>query len=127
MYVRVPNSNRQKIKIPENYSGNAFSQAPRLNDMPPPVRQAPPRYDLPPTDVDEITETEPYTDGEIEKTKQEAKKRIYGSKITQVINEVKKSYYFPFLPSRKKRKAQFSPPCFLPVSIFPLIFPSVTE
>jgi len=67
MYVRVPNSNRQKIKIPENYSGNAFSQAPRLNDMPPPVRQAPPRYDLPPADVDEITEAEPYTDGEIEK------------------------------------------------------------
>ena len=46
MYVRPPNSARDRVRIPENYSGNAFSNDPRA-DMPPPVR-IPRGYDAPP-------------------------------------------------------------------------------
>lgn len=48
MYVRPPNLNRQKIKVPENYSGSTFGVGRDYNDMPPPVRQMPNKYDLPP-------------------------------------------------------------------------------
>ncbi len=45
MYVRQPDPNRQKVKIPENYSGHAFRDGSPYNDMPPPTR-----IDLPPTE-----------------------------------------------------------------------------
>ena len=38
MYVRPPTSERHGMKLPENYSGNAFSQKPQYTDMPPPLR-----------------------------------------------------------------------------------------
>ena len=47
MYVRPPSQNRQRIKIPENYSGHAFTGNGDYSDMPPPVRQMPQRLDLP--------------------------------------------------------------------------------
>lgn len=46
MYVRPPNSARERVRVPENYSGSAFSRDPR-SDMPPPIRISP-GYDLPP-------------------------------------------------------------------------------
>ena len=46
MYVRPPNSARERVRLPENYSGNAFSNDPRA-DMPPPVR-IPRGYDAAP-------------------------------------------------------------------------------
>ena len=45
MYVRQPDPNRQRVKIPENYSGHAFRDGSPYNDMPPPTR-----IDLPPTE-----------------------------------------------------------------------------
>ena len=45
MYVRPPDPNRQRIKIPENYSGHAFRECPGYTDMPPPTR-----IDLPPSE-----------------------------------------------------------------------------
>ena len=46
MYVRPSVDNRQKIKIPENYSGHAFRDQSPFGDMPPPTRvDAPPRRD----------------------------------------------------------------------------------
>ena len=59
MYVRQPNTNAQstsRVKIPDNYGGNAFSSS-YFGDMPPPVRQvAPPKNDginktVPPLDA----------------------------------------------------------------------------
>lgn len=47
MYVRAPNTEKNQVKIPENYGGSAFGSSAYYNDMPPPVRQAPPRSDAP--------------------------------------------------------------------------------
>lgn len=41
MYTRSPDSTRQKIKIPENYSGHTFREPSAYNDMPPPIRVDP--------------------------------------------------------------------------------------
>ncbi|MBR3879470.1 MAG: hypothetical protein IKJ24_05025 [Clostridia bacterium] len=38
MYVRPPASNHGGVRIPENYSGNAFSRQPIYTQMPPPIR-----------------------------------------------------------------------------------------
>ncbi len=43
MYVRPPERQRPQVKLPENYSGNAFRQGNPYNSMPPPARP-----DLPP-------------------------------------------------------------------------------
>ncbi len=39
MYVRQPSQNNSRVKLPDNYGGNAFS-AQSYNDMPPPARQS---------------------------------------------------------------------------------------
>ncbi len=38
MYVKPPSQGRHGVKLPENYSGNAFSQRQQYSDMPPPLR-----------------------------------------------------------------------------------------
>jgi hypothetical protein len=38
MYVRQTDPNRQRVKIPENYSGHAFRETRLYSDMPPPTR-----------------------------------------------------------------------------------------
>ena len=38
MYVRPPSSRTGSVKLPENYSGNAFSRQPIYSEMPPPAR-----------------------------------------------------------------------------------------
>ena len=47
MYVRPPNPNRARVKLPENYGGSAFNQSGFYNDMPPPARQSPHPSDTP--------------------------------------------------------------------------------
>lgn len=37
MYVRPPDQSRNKIKVPENYSGHAFQERRAYSDMPPPL------------------------------------------------------------------------------------------
>lgn len=55
MYVKPPKQSISRVKIPENYSGNAFDQSGMYNDMPPPARQSssiprtPISSDLPPS------------------------------------------------------------------------------
>ncbi len=44
MYVRPTSHSRSGMKLPENYSGSAFSQQPIYNEMPPPTRTMPQRY-----------------------------------------------------------------------------------
>ncbi len=46
MYVRPSADNRQRVKIPENYSGHAFRDSSPFGDMPPPTHiDTPPRRD----------------------------------------------------------------------------------
>ncbi len=60
MYVRQPDPNRQRVKIPENYSGHAFRDGSPYGDMPPPARLDPPHPERkPPPSFDvEIAEDE---------------------------------------------------------------------
>ena len=48
MYVRPPNQNKERIKVPENYRGNVFASSGEYTDMPPPTRLPYSSYDLPP-------------------------------------------------------------------------------
>ena len=48
MYVRPPNSPNERIKIPENYRGNAFGLSGEYTDMPPPIKIPRLEHDLPP-------------------------------------------------------------------------------
>lgn len=72
MYARQ-NIQPRELKIPENYSGHAFSQSGSINDMPPPLRQPTPRplsvkqpptvSDIPPSEREEISDIgEDYTE-----------------------------------------------------------------
>ena len=61
MYVRPPNSNHSELKLPENYSGNAFTRFSPYSDMPPPLKTAPKRNE--PALAEEISpEENNYTD-----------------------------------------------------------------
>jgi hypothetical protein len=51
MYVRPPEN--KKMKLPENYRGNAFGASGEYTDMPPPIRIPPSSYDIPPEDITE--------------------------------------------------------------------------
>lgn len=47
MYVRPPSSQSHTVKLPENYSGNAFTRQPIYTQMPPPARAQPIRQESP--------------------------------------------------------------------------------
>ena len=53
MYVRPPNNTTERIKIPENYRGNAFGATGEYTDMPSPIRLPRSEYDLPPEEYRE--------------------------------------------------------------------------
>ncbi len=57
MYTRPPHRMREKLSIPENYSGNAFRPEGSLSTMPPPVRTRPPQS---PTKHDNLRESAPH-------------------------------------------------------------------
>ena len=54
MYVRPPDPSRQRVKVPENYSGHAFREPSIYSDMPPPIR-----VDAPPTERRESFDRSP--------------------------------------------------------------------
>ncbi len=73
MYVRPSTQVKHGMKLPENYSGNAFSQKPQYSDMPPPVRT--PSHirdnseygsgyfgDIPPEEIKIYSEPQSFTD-----------------------------------------------------------------
>lgn len=45
MYVRPPSPGPGNMRLPENYSGNAFQRQPIYTQMPPPIRTQPTRQD----------------------------------------------------------------------------------
>ncbi len=51
MYVRPPSANKNGMKLPENYSGNAFSRQSPYAEMPPPARMQGQRQDAPMSDI----------------------------------------------------------------------------
>ena len=53
MYVRPPNNTTERIKVPENYRGNAFGASGEYTDMPSPIRLPRSEYDLPPEEYRE--------------------------------------------------------------------------
>ena len=60
MYVRQPDPERQRVKIPENYSGHAFRDGSPYTDMPPPAR-----LDLLPSERGAPKSVEPELSGSI--------------------------------------------------------------
>ena len=53
MYVRPPNNTTERLKVPENYRGNAFGSSGEYTDMPSPIRLPRAEYDLPPEEYRE--------------------------------------------------------------------------
>ncbi len=52
MYVRPPSDIRSELKVPENYSGNAFrGQERTYGEMPPPLRTNAPKYEAKHSDI----------------------------------------------------------------------------
>jgi hypothetical protein len=73
MYVRPPSSRANTVKLPENYSGNAFSRQPIYSEMPPPTRtqatrqespqiERPTNLDIPPEEIREDFHLQAYND-----------------------------------------------------------------
>ncbi|MBP3376450.1 MAG: hypothetical protein J6L83_06760 [Clostridia bacterium] len=105
MYVRPPN-NRNGVKIPENYSGNAFGRQSQFSDMPPPMRTQVPRHDVPRADLppDEIRDDEPtYNEGAaletaaVEKDQSTEPSRAIGASLfSSLLPRGNLSSHFPF-------------------------------
>ena len=57
MYVRPPNNTTERLKVPENYRGNAFGASGEYTDMPSPVRLPRAEYDLPPDEYRESSQS----------------------------------------------------------------------
>lgn len=107
MYVRPPNNTPSELKLPENYSGNAFTRFSPYGDMPPPARapilkgDAPSMRDLP-------YEPEPEPEPKIEREprdvssdphptfKQDAREEKKGSLLSSLLPDFDLSKHFPF-------------------------------
>lgn len=110
MYVRPPSNIRGEVKIPENYSGSAFSRGSQYSEMPPPLRtqvsrQEPLRADIPPDEIREqahfFTQEEPITEQE-EKTEEvvskgdESVRQVGTSIFSSLLPKTDISSHFPF-------------------------------
>ena len=112
MYVRPPHTSRQKVDLPENYGGSAFSSSGYYNDMPPPARQTPPKNDaasehvnpnLPQRYVDDVPDRrdEPLhnaddRDGEMRDGENEPSKARATSLLSSLVPSINSSSHFPF-------------------------------
>ena len=98
MYVRPPEN--KKIRLPENYRGNAFGTSGEYTDMPPPIRISHPSYDLPPEDV---SNAKPYNE-DIPKIESRNKDEIDKSPTFDELTEPVRSEIPPLtLPSDTSR------------------------
>ena len=59
MYVRPPSMPKGTVKLPENYSGSAFTRQPIYSEMPPPTRTPAPRQESLPYQRDDISDIPP--------------------------------------------------------------------
>ena len=74
MYVRPPDQSRNKIKVPENYSGHAFQERRAYSDMPPPLHlDTPQSRPIPPEELSDVTAKQPKESELLQDTPKEAK------------------------------------------------------
>ena len=109
MYVRPPSNIRGEVKIPENYSGNAFSRGSQYSEMPPPIRTQPTRHeslraDIPPDELRELPiseKEEPIfeqkeTTEEITQNGAEPTRQVGSSIFSSLLPKTDISSHFPF-------------------------------
>ena len=105
MYVRPPNNSHSELKLPENYSGNAFTRFSQYADMPPPVKTTPQRSD--PSFAEDIASQENnYTDAAPEPEYQASSRAANvdvgapgvksGSLLSSLLPDFDLSRHFPF-------------------------------
>ena len=106
MYTRTQVPGRGRVTVPENYSGNAFTQRTLANEMPPPIYTHPsqretPANDLPPSPPAEEEYSPSYTlfEEEREKTERAEKPITRGvgeSIFSSLLPKGDQSAHFPF-------------------------------
>ena len=97
MYVRPPDQSRNKIKIPENYSGHAFREPRAYSDMPPPLRlDTPQSRPIPPEELSDIT------------TKQPKEAELLQDAPDEPKFDEEQEYASPSAPSSAQQKSLFS-------------------
>lgn len=104
MYVRPPSSQSHTVKLPENYSGNAFSKQPIYTQMPPPTRTQPMRQGPPPNEAprtldippDEQEEYFTPTHNEIEENFDDKPTVASPSIFSTLLPKTNLSSHFPF-------------------------------
>ena len=111
MYVRPPNTTSERIKIPENYRGNAFGSSGEYTDMPPPIRLPHTSYDLPPEESRESQRQK-----EVEKPRQQEEKPFLAAEVIAPIeiseDEIKPAISSPHAeePARNPIFSSLLPP-----------------
>lgn len=104
MYVRPPNNNHSELKLPENYSGNAFSRFSAYADMPPPAKAMQQRSessigeDNPPhrETVDNYTEEAQELVAVVKRQSDSTDKSSGGSLLSSLLPNFDLSKHFPF-------------------------------
>lgn len=107
MYVRPPSDNKSAVKLPENYSGNAFSRQPIYTQMPPPARAQPThtetaRYekpinlDIPPEEKEETLIQTVYTHVEEDNQERTHTSKSPTSIFSSLLPHGTLSTHFPF-------------------------------
>lgn len=105
MYVRPPNNNHSELKLPENYSGNAFSRFSAYADMPPPVKTPMPKSEVranennaPLKETYEDYQTEPQEIVALVKQQSDGDrdKNTGGSLLSSLLPNFDLSKHFPF-------------------------------
>ena len=105
MYVRPPSPQSHTVKLPENYSGNAFSRQPIYAQMPPPVRtqpahqdaprhEAPHNLDIPPEEIRQEYPSPVYED--LDEDRGEEKSTPTQSIFSSLLPKPNISSHFPF-------------------------------
>ena len=106
MYVRPPSPQSHTVKLPENYSGNAFTRQPIYTQMPPPVRAQPARQesvpqdrirepDTPPADM-HVENSAPIYDDLPQKITEETSRESASSIFSSLLPKANLSSHFPF-------------------------------
>lgn len=105
MYVRPPSTQPHNIKLPENYSGNAFQRQSIYTQMPPPARTQPMRQepvpneasralDIPPNEIGQEYSAPTYN--ELEEKIEEKPTSVAPSIFSSLLPKANLSSHFPF-------------------------------
>ena len=101
MYVKPPSSQSHTVKLPENYSGSAFTRQPIYTQMPPPARAQPARQESIPHEIPRDLDIPP------EETRQDFVVPVYED-LGEDITEEKSASSSPSIFSSLLPKANLS-------------------